>query len=106
MIRLLLVRIGTAEGVAVTVAVGPAAVALRLLDDLVSNGGLKPGDKLPTERELAAQAGVSRAVIRSVLDDLEARGVLLRHVGRGTFLTPSDPITAEANEHPSPGEIM
>ena len=54
-----------------TVAVGPAAVALRFLDDLVSNGGLKPGDKLPTERELAVQAGVSRAVIRSVLDDLE-----------------------------------
>jgi len=54
----------------VTTTVGPAAVALRFIDHLVSNSGLKPGDKLPTERELAAQAGVSRAVIRSVLDDL------------------------------------
>jgi GntR family uxuAB operon transcriptional repressor len=104
--RLLLVRIGSTEGAAVTVAVGPAAVALRFLDDLVSNGGLKPGDQLPTERELAVQAGVSRAVIRSVLDDLETRGVLLRHVGRGTFLTPSDPVTADGSEHPSPAEIM
>jgi len=91
---------------AVTVAVGPAAVALRFIDNLVSNGGLQPGDKLPTERELAAQAGVSRAVIRSVLDDLEARGVLLRHVGRGTFLTPADPVPADVSGHPSPGEIM
>ncbi len=89
-----------------TMAVGPAAVALRFIDQLVSDSGLKPGDKLPTERELAAQAGVSRAVIRSVLDDLEARGVLLRHVGRGTFLTPTDPSAIDGSDHPSPGEIM
>jgi DNA-binding FadR family transcriptional regulator len=89
-----------------TMAVGPAAVALRFIDQLVSDSGLKPGDKLPTERELAAQAGVSRAVIRSVLDDLEARGVLLRHVGRGTFLTPTDPTATAGSDHPSPSEIM
>ncbi|MGY4646916.1 FadR/GntR family transcriptional regulator [Mycobacterium sp. URHB0021] len=89
-----------------TTTVGPAAVALRFIDHLVSNSGLKPGDKLPTERELAAQAGVSRAVIRSVLDDLEARGVLLRQVGRGTFLTPSHAMATGGADHPSPGEIM
>lgn len=89
-----------------TVAVGPAAVALRFINTLVSDGGLEPGDKLPTERELAAQAGVSRAVIRSVLDDMESRGVLLRHVGRGTFLTPADPAVAEPVGHPSPREII
>ena len=32
--------------------------------------------------------------------------MLLRHVGRGTFLTPNDPVTADASGHPSPGEIM
>ncbi len=89
-----------------TTTVGPSAVAMRYLDDLVSHGGLKPGDKLPTERELAVRVGVSRAVIRSVLDDLENRGVVLRHVGRGTFLTPSDPAIAAGSEHPSPSEIM
>jgi GntR family transcriptional regulator, uxu operon transcriptional repressor len=89
-----------------TTTVGPPAVAMRYLDDLVSNGGLKPGDKLPTERELAARAGVSRAVIRAVLDDLENRGVVLRHVGRGTFLTPSDLDIKSGSEHPSPTEIM
>jgi len=90
----------------VTTTVGPPAVALRFIDHLVSHTGLKPGDKLPTERELAAQAGVSRAVIRSVLDDLEARGVLLRQVGRGTFLTPSHATATDGPDHPSPGEIM
>src|SRR4051794_10339232 len=89
-----------------TMAVGPAAVALRFIDQLVSGSGLKPGDKLPTERELAAQAGGSRAASRSVLDDLGARGVLLRHVGRGTFLTPTDPPATVGSDHPSPGEIM
>ena len=89
-----------------TLAVGPSAVALRHIEALVSDGGLGPGDKLPTERELAAAAGVSRAVIRSVLEDLETRGVVLRHVGRGTFLTPSDTVTPNGSDHPSPSEIM
>ncbi len=89
-----------------TLAVGPAAVALRHIETLVAQGGLAPGDKLPTERELAAQAGVSRAVVRSVLDDLEARGVVLRHVGRGTFLAPSETSVPDLSSHPSPAEIM
>ena len=89
-----------------TVAVGSTAVALRHIEALVSQGGLQPGDKLPTERELAAQAGVSRAVIRAVLDDLETRGVVLRHVGRGTFLAPSETAVNAVSGHPSPAEIM
>lgn len=94
------------SGRGVRVEVGPAAIALRFIDDLVTAGGLQPGDKLPTERQLAAQVGVSRAVIRLVLDDLETRGVLSRHVGRGTFLSPAEPSAAELSDHPSPGEIM
>jgi GntR family uxuAB operon transcriptional repressor len=89
----------------VTTTVGPPAAAMEFIGALLSGGTLQPGDKLPTERELAARAGVSRAVIRSVLDDLEARGLLVRHVGRGTFLAPSV-ATAERSDHPSPAEIM
>jgi len=91
-----------------TVVVGPSAVALRYLDDMIANGGLRPGDKLPTERELAVQAGVSRAIIRGALDHLESRGVVMRQVGRGTFLTPSgaDSSTPVFDHYPSPAEIM
>jgi DNA-binding FadR family transcriptional regulator len=89
----------------VTLAVGPTAAALRHIEALVVEQQLGPGDKLPTERELAADAGVSRAVVRSVLEELEHRGTVVRYVGRGTFLSPreSDPETAN---HPSPSEIM
>ena len=40
-----------------TLAVGPSAVALRHIEALVSDGGLGPGDKLPTERELPPRPG-------------------------------------------------
>ncbi|MCX6471921.1 MAG: FCD domain-containing protein [Corynebacteriales bacterium] len=89
-----------------TVAVGVNAVALRHVEALVESGQFGPGDKLPTERELSAAAGVSRAVIRTALDALEDRGVVVRHVGRGTFLTPQAPTEIEVAEHPSPAEIM
>ncbi|MFC9836356.1 FadR/GntR family transcriptional regulator [Rhodococcus sp. NPDC127530] len=87
-------------------AVGPTAAALRHIEALVAERQLGPGDKLPTERELAAEAGVSRAVIRSVLEDLENRGTVVRYVGRGTFLAPSESAAAETANHPSPSEIM
>ena len=90
-----------------TLAVGPAAVAGRHIEALISERGLGPGDRLPTERELATDAGVSRAVIRTVLDDLASRGVVRRHVGRGTFLAPMESVAPVGTaSHPSPNEIM
>ncbi|MCZ4519370.1 FCD domain-containing protein [Rhodococcus ruber] len=89
-----------------TLAVGPHAATLRFIDGLVADGGLGPGDKLPTERELSASAGVSRAVVRAALDTLEERGAVVRHVGRGTFLTPRASTELELAHHPSPAEIM
>lgn len=47
---------------------------------------LKPGDKLPSERELVEQFAVSRMTIRQAIDDLEAEGVVERSQGRGTFV--------------------
>lgn len=48
--------------------------------------GAVGGSKLPTERRLAAELGVSRAAIRQALSFLEANGRVSREVGRGTFL--------------------
>ena len=42
----------------------------------VTRGFLRPGDKLPAERELAERLGVSRAAVREALRALEASGVL------------------------------
>jgi DNA-binding FadR family transcriptional regulator len=48
--------------------------------------GLGPGSRLPTERRLAANLGVTRSGIRLALAALEADGLISREVGRGTFL--------------------
>lgn len=59
----------------------------RLLD-MISSGGLRPGDKLGTERQLAAALSVSRSTLRQVLAVLAQSGVVRRVPGRsgGTFV--------------------
>ena len=47
---------------------------------------MKPGDRLPPERELAAQFGVSRTAIREALRSLETLGYIDSRVGGGTFI--------------------
>jgi GntR family transcriptional repressor for pyruvate dehydrogenase complex len=55
--------------------------------ELISQGALQPGCKLPPERELAAQFGVSRPSIRQALKVMEIMGVLSQRVGDGTYLS-------------------
>lgn len=55
--------------------------------DGIASGTLKPQQKLPTERQLADQFGRPRSAVRKTLMILEAEGRIVRHVGRGTFVT-------------------
>src|SRR5580692_5686040 len=61
-------------------------------------GVLKPGDKLPAERELAQQLGVSRNVLREALRSLEMAGIvkLQKGVKGGAFIREGD--TGRMNE--------
>ncbi|MDR3552911.1 MAG: FadR/GntR family transcriptional regulator [Clostridia bacterium] len=54
--------------------------------DMIRTGELKPGDKLPTERELAAQLNVSRTAIREALRSMELMGLIDSKVGSGTYI--------------------
>ena len=61
----------------------------QLAQQILANSeraGLGPGARLPTERQLAIDLGVSRGDIRHALAALEADGLISREVGRGTFL--------------------
>lgn len=44
--------------------------------DLIKNNELKPGDKLPPERELAEKLSISRGSLREAFRVLESRGLL------------------------------
>jgi DNA-binding FadR family transcriptional regulator len=58
----------------------------QALRDFIERGGYAHNARLPTERTLAAEFGVTRAALRKALDALEAAGLIWRHVGRGTFV--------------------
>lgn len=63
----------------------------RQLRELMKNGVLKPDDRLPPERELARQFGVSRATIRQALSVLQTAGLVESQVGLGTFTRKAQP---------------
>lgn len=52
----------------------------------IQNGQLLPGQKLPSERKLAAIIGVNRSTIVRVMADLEAKGIIKRQQGSGTMV--------------------
>ncbi|HEY3350091.1 MAG TPA: FadR/GntR family transcriptional regulator [Thermoanaerobaculia bacterium] len=58
---------------------------------LLEAGQLKPGDRLPTERDLAIQMGVSRPSVRSGLRSLQTMGIVRSLQGSGTFITDGPP---------------
>ncbi|BDA83334.1 GntR family transcriptional regulator [Aureimonas sp. SA4125] len=61
------------------------ADALDRLRDFLAEAALGDDGRLPPERELADQLGLTRASLRKALTTLQSEGVLWRHVGKGTF---------------------
>ncbi len=58
----------------------------RRLVELIENGALKAGDRVPPERELAEALNVSRITARQAMDALVKSGLVYREQGRGTFV--------------------
>lgn len=56
-----------------------------VLRDGLRSGAVRPGDRLPSEPELAARHGVSRVTVRRALDVLAMEGLIERRPGSGTF---------------------
>lgn len=91
---------------------GGADAVLAVIEREITERGIGPGGRLPTERDLAASSGQSRAAVRRAFGILEADGRIVRHVGRGTFLAPTaDAVlagsgAADGAVATSPAEIM
>ncbi len=63
---------------------------------LVSLGGLRPGDRFLTVRELAAHARVNRNTAARAIQELERAGLVRTRVGLGTFIADDPPVLPPA----------
>jgi 2-aminoadipate transaminase len=66
------------------------------LRDLIVNGVLKPGAKLPPTRQLAAELALNRNTVLTAYEELEADGLVNSHVGQGTFVADPTEYLAQA----------
>ena len=56
------------------------------IEELILRGILRPGERLPSERELAERMGVSRPSLREAIADLQEKGLLSSRAGAGIFV--------------------
>lgn len=77
------------------------------IEGLIANGELRPGDNLPSERDLSSQLDVSRPSLREALLILESRGLLQARRGGGYTITDvtgpliTDPLVHLLQRYPS-----
>ena len=55
--------------------------------DLISRGILRPGERMPSEKQLCQQFGVGRTSVREALRSLSVMGILEPHAGEGTYVS-------------------
>lgn len=78
---------------------------VQQIEQLILDGVLRDGDRLPGERELAQSLDVSRPILREALKELETRGLLISHHGGGTYVADiigqvfSKPVTDLISRH-------
>ena len=84
--------------------------SVQRLRELLQSGRFPQKGRLPPERELSVELGISRAALRKALSVLEAENLIWRHVGRGTFVGSRTTEKQEARfmiaEITNPAEIM
>lgn len=68
------------------------AQIVREVERMLANGSLKPGEKLPSARELAAELGVNPNTIIHAYGELESKGLSETRRGLGTFIREDVPV--------------
>jgi len=61
-------------------------VANQILQ-LIKDGTLKPGDRVPTEKKIIEELGISRTAVREGMQSLEMMGIIEIYPGQGTFVS-------------------
>jgi GntR family transcriptional repressor for pyruvate dehydrogenase complex len=74
---------------------------------LITSGEFRRGERLPSERDLAVQLGVSRPSVREALIALEIQGLVEVRVGAGIFVAQAErPAAVPVNEGQGPFELL
>ncbi|MBE2275420.1 MAG: FCD domain-containing protein [Rhodobacteraceae bacterium] len=63
-----------------------SAAVVRQIEQLILRGVLRPGERLPAERDLAERLGVSRPSLREAIAELSEAGLLVSRAGSGVFV--------------------
>src|SRR5947209_10298331 len=74
---------------------GDERVAEQILE-LIAESGLRPGDRMPTENDLAARLGTSRTVVREAVKILSAIGRVSAQKGRGLYVADDEGMLGSA----------
>ena len=72
----------------------------RAVENAIAAGRFRPGEQLPTHRQLAQQFSVSIGSVTRAIDALSARGVVRGEIGRGTF------VLEQAGARPDEGGVV
>jgi DNA-binding FadR family transcriptional regulator len=72
------------------------AQVMEKIRELITSGLYKPGDKIPTEQELAERFGIGRSSVREAIKIFQYLGILESRVPKGTFLCSRSQISTEA----------
>lgn len=73
---------------------------MRQITDAVAGGRLKPGQRLPSHRDLAAELVIAPLTVKKAYDELESAGLIETQRGKGTFVAerPPQPSALEKRE--------
>lgn len=63
-----------------------ASAIVKRLEELIIDGSLQPGEKIPSERQLCTKFNASRPLIREAMKELRGRGVINTQHGKGSFV--------------------
>jgi DNA-binding FadR family transcriptional regulator len=75
-----------------------AEMIAEQITEMIEQGVLSPGDRLPSEAELVAQLGVGRSSVREAKRVLAAKGIIEGQAGRGTYVAQRDPAAPHTGE--------
>lgn len=64
-----------------------SSICAQKIRDMILENKLRPGDRLPPERELAQQLGVNRMTLRAALAELQATNLIVARQGSGNVVT-------------------